>query len=62
MKIADAHRPNPSIPTAVDPIVPNAAVMRETPEALAEAVTLYTIPLLDGCAEEWAPQERRARQ
>jgi len=27
MKIADAHTPNPSIPAAVDPIVPNAAVV-----------------------------------
>ena len=30
--------------------------------SLARAVALYTGPLLEGCAEEWAPQERGARE
>ena len=35
---------------------------RKTPEALAQAVALCTGPLLEGCPEEWVPQERRVRE
>ena len=47
--------------TDVDVLAFDAAIVRKTPESLALAVRLYTGPLLEGCAEEWAPQERNAR-
>jgi predicted ATPase/DNA-binding SARP family transcriptional activator len=40
----------------------DAAVARGDEAALQEAVALYRGPLLEGCAEEWAFQEREARQ
>jgi non-specific serine/threonine protein kinase len=39
-----------------------AATDSELAAALTEAVTLYRGPLLEGCAEEWAFQERQARE
>ena len=40
----------------------DAAVASQKPAALARAVALYQGPLLEGMAEEWADQERGARQ
>ena len=37
-------------------------IANKTLSALAQAVALYTGPLLEGCAEEWVPQERRVRE
>lgn len=38
------------------------AVASREAAALARAVALYQGPLLEGCAEEWVGQERRARE
>src|SRR5712692_7383037 len=35
---------------------------RGDPESLAAALTLYRGPLLEGCVEEWAFQERQGRE
>jgi predicted ATPase/DNA-binding SARP family transcriptional activator len=40
----------------------DAAIADGTPAALARAVALYTGPLLEGCTEEWVPQERGGRE
>ena len=42
------------------PSIPRIA--QKTHPALAQAVALYTGPLLEGCAEEWVFQERRVRE
>jgi predicted ATPase/class 3 adenylate cyclase len=46
----------------VDVIAFDAAVTRADAASLAEAVALYRGPLLEGCEEEWAFQEREARE
>lgn len=46
----------------VDVLTFDAAIKRGTPTALEAAVALYQGPLLEGCLEEWVPQERNARQ
>jgi predicted ATPase/class 3 adenylate cyclase len=46
----------------VDVLAFDAAVARGDTASLAEAVALYRGPLLEGCAEEWAFQERQARE
>ena len=40
----------------------DSRIAAKTLPALAQAVALYTGPLLEGCAEEWVPQERRVRE
>jgi len=40
----------------------DAAIVSQRPEELERAVALYRAPLLEDCAEEWAPQERDARE
>ena len=42
------------------PSIPGSSA--KTLPALAQAVALYTGPLLEGCTEEWVPQERRVRE
>src|SRR5262249_8211943 len=46
----------------VDVLVFDAAISREDPPSLEQAVSLYRGPLLEECAEEWAFQERQARE
>jgi predicted ATPase/DNA-binding SARP family transcriptional activator/uncharacterized protein HemY len=46
----------------VDVLAFDAAVARGDPAGLAAAVALYRGPLLEGCTEEWAFQERRPRE
>jgi predicted ATPase/DNA-binding SARP family transcriptional activator len=46
----------------VDVLAFDAAIARGDREGLEEAVTLYRGPLLEGCAEEWAFQERQPRE
>jgi predicted ATPase/DNA-binding SARP family transcriptional activator len=46
----------------VDVLAFDAAVKSGTLPALERAVALYQGPLLEGCTEEWAPQERLARE
>ena len=46
----------------VDVLTFDAAVTAQKLPALERAVALYTGPLLEGCAEEWVPQERGARE
>jgi len=46
----------------VDVVIFDAAISSQRPAALAKAVALYTGGLLEGCVEEWAPQERNARE
>jgi DNA-binding SARP family transcriptional activator len=46
----------------VDLVTFDAAIARGDPAALAEAVVLYRGPLLEGCSEEWAFQERQVRE
>src|SRR5207244_3803778 len=46
----------------VDVLAFDAALARRDPEALETAVSLYRGPLLEGNAEEWAFQERQARE
>ncbi|MES2460177.1 MAG: AAA-like domain-containing protein [Armatimonadota bacterium] len=40
----------------------DAAVAQGSPEALRKAVDLYRGPLMEGCDEEWAGQERAPRE
>jgi predicted ATPase/DNA-binding SARP family transcriptional activator len=40
----------------------DAAIARDNPRSLAEAVALYRGPLLEAWVEEWAFQERQARE
>jgi DNA-binding SARP family transcriptional activator len=40
----------------------DAAVAQGTPEALKKAADLYRGPLMEGCDEEWASQERTPRE
>lgn len=40
----------------------DALVRKGTLEALESALNLYRGPLLEGCPEEWAPQERGSRE
>src|SRR5262249_9077534 len=40
----------------------DAAIASGTLSALEQAVALYRGPLLEGCNEEWIPQEREARE
>jgi DNA-binding SARP family transcriptional activator len=47
---------------SVDVLAFDAALARADPDSLEAAVTLYRGPLLEGCAEEWAFQERQARE
>jgi predicted ATPase/DNA-binding SARP family transcriptional activator len=47
---------------AADVVTFDAAVARGDPASLAAAVALYRGPLLEGCAEEWAFQERQVRE
>jgi class 3 adenylate cyclase len=47
---------------AVDLFAFDAAITRGDPRSLAEAVALYRGPLLEGCTEEWAFQERQVRE
>src|SRR5262249_6094647 len=46
----------------VDVVAFDQAIARGGDAALEEAVALYRGPLLEGCAEEWAFQERQARE
>src|SRR5207249_4463459 len=46
----------------VDVLTYDAALVRGDPHSLAEAVALYRGPLLEGCTEEWAVEERQARE
>jgi predicted ATPase/DNA-binding SARP family transcriptional activator len=48
--------------TEVDVLAFDAAVDRGDSSSLEQAVALYRGPLLEGCAEEWAFQERRSRE
>src|SRR5262249_14422631 len=47
---------------AVDLVTFDAALSRGDPASLAEAAALYRGPLLEGCTEEWAFQERQIRE
>jgi predicted ATPase/DNA-binding SARP family transcriptional activator len=47
---------------SVDVITFDAAIRQGTSAALESAVALYTGPLLEGCPEEWVPEEREARE
>lgn len=47
---------------AVDATTFDAALARGDPASLEQAVSLYRGPLLEGCCEEWAFQERQARE
>jgi DNA-binding SARP family transcriptional activator len=47
---------------SVDVVAFDAALARGDPVALEEAVSLYRGPLLEGCAEAWAFQERQVRE
>jgi predicted ATPase/DNA-binding SARP family transcriptional activator len=47
---------------AVDVLAFDAAVAGKTLPELERAVALYRGPLLEGCVEEWASQERSARE
>lgn len=40
----------------------DAAIRQGSPEAFERALALYRGPLLEGCPEEWTPQERNARE
>jgi two-component SAPR family response regulator len=44
----------------VDVVAFDQAMARGDPPALEQAIALYRGPLLEGCAEEWAFQERQA--
>jgi predicted ATPase/DNA-binding SARP family transcriptional activator len=46
----------------VDVLAFDAALSRGDPDSLAAAAALYRGPLLEGCAEEWAFQERQSRE
>jgi len=46
----------------VDVLAFDTAVAGQTLPALERAAALYAGPLLEGCTEEWAPQERRVRE
>jgi predicted ATPase/DNA-binding SARP family transcriptional activator len=46
----------------VDVVAFDAAIRRGDAAALEEAVVLYRGPLLEGCSEEWAYQERERRE
>jgi DNA-binding SARP family transcriptional activator len=46
----------------VDVLLFDKAIERGDPTSLEQAVALYRGPLLDGCTEEWALQEREARE
>src|SRR5207244_12081677 len=46
----------------VDVVAFDEAVARGDAASLAQAVALYRGPLLEGCGEEWAFQERRSRE
>jgi predicted ATPase/DNA-binding SARP family transcriptional activator len=46
----------------VDLLQFDAAIVRGDEQALAEAVSLYRGPLLEGCVEAWALQERQVRE
>jgi DNA-binding SARP family transcriptional activator/regulation of enolase protein 1 (concanavalin A-like superfamily) len=46
----------------VDLLAFDAAIARGDSASLTEAVALYAGPLLEGCLEEWAFQERRVRE
>ncbi|BDI29558.1 serine/threonine protein kinase [Capsulimonas corticalis] len=46
----------------VDLVEFDAALISQKPGSLERAVSLYTGPLLEGCLEEWASQERNARE
>jgi predicted ATPase/DNA-binding SARP family transcriptional activator len=47
---------------AVDVLAFDAAIARGNSTSLEQAVSLYRGPLLEGCSEEWAFQERQARE
>ncbi|MCW3062073.1 MAG: hypothetical protein JWQ02_3894 [Capsulimonas sp.] len=47
---------------SVDLLEFDAAVASQKPEALERAAALYHGPLLEGCNEEWAVEERTARE
>jgi predicted ATPase/DNA-binding SARP family transcriptional activator len=47
---------------AVDVLAFDAAIARGDPASLEAAAALYHGPLLEGCAEEWAFQERQIRE
>jgi predicted ATPase/DNA-binding SARP family transcriptional activator len=46
----------------VDALEFDGAIARSAPSSLERAVALYRGPLLEGCAEEWAFQERQVRE
>jgi DNA-binding SARP family transcriptional activator len=46
----------------VDLVAFDAAIARHDPASLEQAVELYRGPLLEGCSEEWAFQERQRRE
>src|SRR5262249_51084904 len=46
----------------VDALAFDAALACGDPRSLAEAVSLYRGPLLEGCAEEWCVPERQQRE
>jgi predicted ATPase/DNA-binding SARP family transcriptional activator len=46
----------------VDVLAFDAALARGDPQSLAEAVSLYRGPLLEGCTEEWCLPERQQRE
>jgi DNA-binding SARP family transcriptional activator len=46
----------------VDLLAFDQAIARGDPASLEEAVALYRGPLLEGCTEEWAFQERQTRE
>jgi len=46
----------------VDVLAFDRAIAGDSDDSLQEAVTLYRGPLLEGCLEEWALQEREARE
>ena len=46
----------------VDVLLFDAAILTKKLPALKQAVSLYVGPLLEGCTEEWVPQERDSRE
>jgi DNA-binding SARP family transcriptional activator len=48
--------------TEIDVLAFDTAIAQGDRAALEEAVSLYRGPLLEGCVEEWAFQERQARE
>ena len=46
----------------VDVLLFDSAIVTKKLPALKQAVSLYSGPLLEGCMEEWVPQERDSRE